>query len=51
MAAFALALSFGGVTDPFFSCLVPTEFFGNLVAAYAPPPRTRKMASVAATFE
>jgi hypothetical protein len=32
------------------SCVGPTEFFGSLVAAYAPPPRAMNRASVATTL-
>ncbi len=39
-----------GVTDPFLSCFAPTLLAGRLLAAYAPPPRAMKTATVAMTF-
>jgi hypothetical protein len=42
-AVFAAVLSFAGVTAPFFSCLAPTLFLGNIwVAAKAVPPPTNR---------
>ena len=43
-------LIFAAVTEFFFSCLVPTLFFGSWVAASAPPPRAMNRARVAITF-
>ena len=42
--------TFPGVTALLFSCALPTLFFGNCVAAYAPPPRTMKRHSVEMTL-
>ena len=42
--------SLGRVTAPLRSCRLPTLCAGSVAAAYAPPPSTRKTASVAMTF-
>ena len=42
--------SLGRVTAPLRSCCLPTLCAGSVAAAYAPPPSTRKTASVAMTF-